>query len=414
MTLKCLILFLLILPPVVSQSQPKLPAADQYNVVWTSQSTNSGESMPCGGGDIGLNVWAEKGEILFYLARSGTFDENNAFLKLGRVRLKLTPNPFDGSAFRQELKLNHGYVNITGSHNGVTAEINVWVDVFQPVIHAEIKSNKPLKAEAIYESWRHADRISEGKENNANSYKWASREVKTYKDEISFRHQGIVFLHRNKGESVFDVTVRQQGLEHVKEQMFNPLHNRTFGGLMIGVDMVPADTVTGKYLHTLYKGWKLTSLRDARSHSLKIILHTGQTTTVDDWHSELQKNVRKAAGREKNAWKETRAWWTQYWKRSYIYIEPRKANAASAAWQAGRNYKLFRYMLGGWKYAGIPLCHICRKCIPMPASVTRSKTLKLRPDLTLAGIAGRPSMMAIFINYLNPSPAYMPSLRMKN
>ncbi|MDB5149262.1 MAG: hypothetical protein JWQ57_3282, partial [Mucilaginibacter sp.] len=48
--------------------------------------------MPCGGGDIGLNVWVEKGELLFYIARSGTFDENNAMLKPGRVRIKLSPN----------------------------------------------------------------------------------------------------------------------------------------------------------------------------------------------------------------------------------------------------------------------------------------------------------------------------------
>jgi hypothetical protein len=45
---------------------------EQYNVTWTSQSQNSGQSMPCGGGDIGLNVWVEKGELLFYIARSGT------------------------------------------------------------------------------------------------------------------------------------------------------------------------------------------------------------------------------------------------------------------------------------------------------------------------------------------------------
>ena len=28
-----------------------------YNVVWDSQSKNAMESMPCGGHDIGLNVW---------------------------------------------------------------------------------------------------------------------------------------------------------------------------------------------------------------------------------------------------------------------------------------------------------------------------------------------------------------------
>jgi hypothetical protein len=68
---------------------------DQYNIVWTTQSQNSSESMPCGGGDIGLNVWVEKGDILFYLSRSGAFDENNVFPKFGRVRLKISPNPFD-------------------------------------------------------------------------------------------------------------------------------------------------------------------------------------------------------------------------------------------------------------------------------------------------------------------------------
>ena len=49
---------------------------DAYNVKWTTQSNNASESMPCGGGDIGLNVWVEKGDVLFYMSRSGAFDEN--------------------------------------------------------------------------------------------------------------------------------------------------------------------------------------------------------------------------------------------------------------------------------------------------------------------------------------------------
>jgi len=76
---------------------------EQNNITWTSQSRNSGESMPCGGGDVGLNVWVEKGDVLLYIAKSGTFDENNSLLKLGRVRLRLSPNPFEGSDFIQQL-----------------------------------------------------------------------------------------------------------------------------------------------------------------------------------------------------------------------------------------------------------------------------------------------------------------------
>ena len=44
------------------------------NVIWNTPSRNSSESMPCGGGDIGMNIWVEEGDILFYLSRSGNKD----------------------------------------------------------------------------------------------------------------------------------------------------------------------------------------------------------------------------------------------------------------------------------------------------------------------------------------------------
>jgi len=44
---------------------------EPYNVVWTSQSKNSGESMPISVGDIGLNVWVENDELLVYMGRAG-------------------------------------------------------------------------------------------------------------------------------------------------------------------------------------------------------------------------------------------------------------------------------------------------------------------------------------------------------
>ena len=43
------------------------------NVIWNTPSRNSSESMPCGGGDIGMNIWVEDGDVMFYVSRSGTF-----------------------------------------------------------------------------------------------------------------------------------------------------------------------------------------------------------------------------------------------------------------------------------------------------------------------------------------------------
>src|SRR5688572_12139141 len=94
---------------LVSQAQPVLPS---YNITWNSQSQNAAGSMPCGGGDIGLNVWVEHGELYVYMAQSGCFDENNALLKPGRLRVKCTPNAFDGGLFKQKLNLEEGYIQI--------------------------------------------------------------------------------------------------------------------------------------------------------------------------------------------------------------------------------------------------------------------------------------------------------------
>lgn len=48
---------------------------------WTTPSQNASELMPCGGGDVGMNVWVENGDVLLYVAKSGAFDENNTLLK---------------------------------------------------------------------------------------------------------------------------------------------------------------------------------------------------------------------------------------------------------------------------------------------------------------------------------------------
>ena len=321
---------------------------DRCNIIWNSQSKNSGESMPCGGGDIGLNVWVEDGELLFYISKSGTFDENNGFLKLGRVRVNMTPNPLSGNEFRQELVLQDGHINLSGTKDTFSAEINVWVDVSRPVVHVEVNSNKAIKAEASYESWRYKDRTLRQAESFATSFKWEPLEnLKTLKDEISFQENDILFYHLNSDDtSIFDITVKQQGMEEVKSQMFNPLKDLCFGGIMQGQNMEPAGTYTGKYLDTDFQGWKLQSISSSNTHKINIYLHTDQAKTIRDWQAGLQQVIKDAKSNEKTAQKNTRNWWKQYWDRSFIFIRPGEADQNLPEWQAGRNYQLFRYMLG--------------------------------------------------------------------
>jgi len=304
--------------------------------------------MPCGGGDIGLNVWVEKGELLFYIAQSGTFDENNALLKLGRVRIKLTPNPFDGKEFRQQLNLKNGHVFIGASNGTLSANILIWVDVFHPAIHVDVESTKAVTTEATYESWRYRNRLSTGRANNANSYKWASEQVKTFKDEIAFENNTILFYHRNDPNSVFDVTVKQQGLDSVKHQLFNPLKDLTFGGRIEGKNLQVAGQTEGVYTNTDFKGWKLKSKTATRSQSINIYLYRANATSVDEWKSGLSASIQKTIA-DGDAIINTRNWWKDFWNRSFIFVDPGRRVLESPSpypFEVGRNYQLFRYMLG--------------------------------------------------------------------
>ena len=317
------------------------------DLTWDSQSKNSSESMPCGGGDIGLNVWCENNEIYFYISKSGTFDENNTFLKLGRVRIKLSPNPFSDANFKQQLSLQDGSVIITGKNGNLSTQVKLWVDVYRPVIHIEINSNQPVKAETAYESWRYRDRESHGQENNQGSWKWDnSVQVKTIKDSIGFTGNAVQFYHQNKDTSVFDATVREQGLESVKPQLFNPLHNLIFGGMLTGEGMKPAGTYIGKYQNTDFEGWILQSDKAKTKQELEVDLNTTYASSSKIWQDRLDSVAHDAKASWSSALKATQNWWKQFWERSYIFIDPDNTNPDNTAWQAGRNYQLFRYMLG--------------------------------------------------------------------
>jgi hypothetical protein len=322
----------------------QLEVSDLYNVVWTNQSNNSSESMPCGGGDIGLNVWIEKGELLIYMARSGSFDDNNALLKAGRLRVNFTPNILNGKNFKQELHLKNGNVTVSNELNGASATIKIWADVFAPVVHIDIKSNKNIIATAAYENWRYQDRILQPRENFGNSWKSAAPiNNLCKKDEISFQGNKVLFYHHNAPITIFDATVAQQGLAAVKDSLYNPLKDLCFGGTFSGKNFIADGTYKGIYVNTDFEGWKLKSRNPARDLSLQVCLYTSQVKDVAAWKRSLDSLEKMNAANAADAFKKTNEWWHQFWDRSFVIVKNK--DTGSIAGQVGRNYQLFRYML---------------------------------------------------------------------
>jgi hypothetical protein len=328
------------------------PSSTAYNIAWNSQSENSSASMPCGGGDIGMNAWVENDELLIYIARSGSFNEHNALMKSGRLRIKFSPNPFNKESFKQELHLNEGYISIVGENEGMKLFVKIWADVYSPVAHVDVSASRNLVLEASYESWRYQDRIIKSRENFGNSWKWAAPKNNVYtRDSIEFLNNGILFFHQNQSETIFDQIVSQQGMEAVKSQLYNPLSRLVFGGLLTGKNFKTAGTYEGTYIDTDFKGWRLKSIKPAKVHSLNLYLHTAQVDEVKIWKRSLDSISNEVNASSKNSLERSQKWWQQFWSRSFIHID--KTNTGSRNWEVGRNFQLFRYMLacnarGSW------------------------------------------------------------------
>lgn len=133
-----------------------------------------------------------------YIAKSGTFDENNSLLKLGRVRLSFDPNPLDSKSFEQRLLLNDGHVKYTGEDNA-TAKIRV--DVFNPMVHIVIDSPEKIDVQVAYESWRQKDRPIINEERSQGSWGIFNSKIANgtaYADKIAFHENGVLMSHRNE------------------------------------------------------------------------------------------------------------------------------------------------------------------------------------------------------------------------
>lgn len=297
--------------------------------VWTTQSQNSAGSMPCGGHDVGMNVWVENGDILFYVSKSGMLDENNTLLKAGRFRLNIKGQPFSGTDFEQRLCLDDGAIYIKGK--GIS--IRLWADVYQPKVFVEMNATHKADATLSYESWRYKDRPVTKAECQQGSYKWnIPADCTTFADSIKAAKSSIDFWHTNRSYTVFDYTVSREGLDAIKDELYNPIGGKTFGGSITMPGFKFTGTSTGTYASTDYKAWHY-SATGIRQATVSIDLYTGETAST-------------ALSAKKSKAQSTK-WWHQFWQRSFITAEGEGATMA-------RNYELFRYMLGCNAYGEYP------------------------------------------------------------
>jgi alpha-L-fucosidase 2 len=316
-------------------------------LIWNTPSRDSSGSMPLGNGDIGLNVWVEEnGDLLFYLSKTDAWDENARLLKLGRIRVSLSPNPFAaGAAFRQELDLARGCVHISGevisnqssvigcgtlnTEHRTPITVALWVDANRPVARVEIESARPIEAQVTLELWRTVERRREGAEGGCDAGLRSPDERETvYPDTVlDGGPSTLLWCHRNQA-SCWAATLEHQDMADWVQRGHDPLLNRTFGALLRGVGLVRA---SDRVLRTKAPHARIT---------FAIHLLTAQTDTLEQWTAALRAQVaRTNATAAKTAFIAHTAWWQSFWQRSWIRV-----SGTPEAEMVSRGYELQRFV----------------------------------------------------------------------
>jgi hypothetical protein len=337
---------------------------DTFNVVWDSPSANHHGSMPLGNGDIALNAWMTKdGDLHFYIAKTDAWDDNARLLKVGKVRVRLEPNPIAvGKAFRQELKLNEGCIEITSGgelSSGIlpanspirfpATTIRLWVDAHHPVIHVTADSATPVEATAFVDVWRTNQheltelQCSDVMMNRQSADKKQNQTILEPDTILANQRGRIGWFHHNIKSVGPQMLAEVQGLTGFQQP--DPLLHRTFGAVI-----------------TAAKGERLDDLRlrPARgtSHRFSVFVLTRHPATPERWLADMDETIRRVEAQD-FAMRRTahEKWWNDFWNRSWI-----RATASTNARPAfasivptnKHDVRLGSDQAGGHSYAGEP------------------------------------------------------------
>ena len=316
-----------------------------YNICWDSQGKSSADSMPVGGHDVGCNVWVQDDQICIFLSQSGSFDENGTMLKLGRVRIWLQNKRIFQKNFRQILELENGGIRIEAGEDGEKVSFLIWVDVTNGNVHIDFDAKKEQKVFLSFDCWRYREREvlpeERGQCRNLSTVLEDPLEetVTTYPDCVMAEKNGLWFWHDNRKERlIYDRLIKQQGLEAVKNAFPNWLKGRITGGYLGGKHLCFQETIMGEMEGIDQKEYHY-MIPPVSNTEIMIALETDQFLSVEDWKREVCSHQKSGCSLRQN-----QKWWRNYFSKSFILID--KKNKNSPEWKIGRNYQLFRYMLG--------------------------------------------------------------------
>jgi hypothetical protein len=303
----------------------------ENDVTWATLGTNENDSMPIGNGDIVANVWTEQtGDLVLLVAKADAWTELGKLVKLGRVRMRLSPNPFGGSAaFEQKLSLETGTIEIKSGANTV----QVWIDANHPVMHVETHLARPGTIEVDLELWRtRTCPFETPSPERGGLFEFGGHPVPiNFEPDTVLPAQParITWCHFNSN-SIYPLVLRQEHLEELLAKCPDPLLHRCFGAALSGPGLVSKDD------HTL--------LASAPGSDFRLDLYAltqEQAASPQNWETDLDSLVREVERvKLKQARRTHEQWWSDFWNRSWINV-----SGTPDAVKVSQSYCIQRWMM---------------------------------------------------------------------
>ncbi|QKJ30763.1 hypothetical protein HQ865_13710 [Mucilaginibacter mali] len=313
------------------------PYIAKNDVTWTSLGKDENDSMPLGNGRLAANVWTEQnGDLVLLLSSPDTWTETGKLVKLGRVRVKLSENPFAGNAgFNQTLKLGIGEIEIKNGNN----TLQVWIDANRPVVHLEAHLDKPAAIQASLEMWRKTKPFAEWTEADQSRVMSGEANPPAESDVIFLAGANqISWCHFNPN-SYYPFLMRQEHLESLIASTKDPLYHRCFGAAITGAGLVSTDNIS------------LKSKTAAKDLSLAIVaLIQPRAVSPASWKKDMDARVKSVTNRTLAQDKQAhQKWWQDFWNRSWINVSGKDETA-----NVSQGYVMQRYMLACSSRGEIP------------------------------------------------------------
>jgi hypothetical protein len=350
------------LPPMSPPSPQYLQTnLARYNPVWTSQGSSSLDSMPLSGAHgTGLNVWVQQDTVCFYIGRNDTYDEDGNLLKLGCVQIRLDPNPFVAAvAFEQKLDLYSSLIEIQArSSLGRICVMRLWLDVRHPNAVVEIESAENVAMEVSFLTWR--DQLSHYRIenwNHADRHETVDQQQRVTPDHIEAGEEALLWYHQNdNARLVSEQMRREQDFSEPEDVVVDPSRDLIFGGMLRGSNVRFLKQGPVRWQQWEGRSWTYRSAQSCKRHLVTVCLAVEQTRSLGEWKQKLTERSIESMTELycRHARQRAKAWWAEFWTRSYIFINP-QCGPGDSGWQVGKNYQLFRYMLACNREGKLPL-----------------------------------------------------------